>query len=154
MSQSSGDSYGGAIVLFLVAVCFFGYDPLSTKSVRVAEQICDGSWNDSGICVGKLTDGSEFLWRLNPNARAAEAVVKHFPDPAHWYPGLWYRSHIYKDCAIVTDENWQCKESLDIGVEEVVGMNEGSYFRRLNGHDIRGINGWGYWWRKFNNLGT
>jgi hypothetical protein len=145
--SNSTDSYG-YLLFWLVIIHFcFNDTAFDTKSVRVTETLCNGSWNDAGECSGKLTLASDLYFLLNPTGRAVQLIVKRNSESSPWF----VRTLLLKGCEIVDDSNWECTLPSGADTRETIGLSDGAYFHQSSGgfgYEIRGVNGWGYWWLK------
>jgi len=131
-------------VLFLaVLVSILGYgcaNSILRGTANVIEIRCDGSWTQDYLCTGKIKAASRLAFEINPITKSVLLIVEESS-------GDWYiTSNIYKDCAIVDSDNWEC------GSTEKIGVLGGRYRRHSEGsfsYDVRGVSGWRYWAVRF-----
>lgn len=126
------------VLLFAILMSLLGgcTNSILPGSANVVEIDCDGIWVKERVCIGAIKPRSFLAFAINPVTRSVSLEVGK--DDRVWLTDVV----LFKDCAIIDSENWEC------GAAEKIGMFAGNYRRHqegLLGYDIRGVAGWRYW---------
>ena len=126
------------LLVVLVSLCGGCANSILRGNANVVEVACDGSWIGERVCKGILKARSRLSFAINPLTNSVSFTVEK--NEGDWYS----ESALYKDCAIVDSDNWECTT----GTNEKTGMFDGQYRRRGEGtfsYDVHGVSGWRYW---------
>lgn len=128
------------VLLGAVLLCGGCANSIYKGANNVVEISCEGTWDTGSVCNGTLTASSRLEFLINPLTRSVFLTVDQ--SNSNWF----IQSRIYKDCAIIDSDNWECGDS------EKIGMRDGVYRRYSEGafsYEIRGVSGWRYWAMRF-----